>query len=202
MDFEGKSVLITGAGSRGGIGAATAHAFARDGASVVITGRNAERGAEVVDDITAGGGKARFILADLSELADVEPRRELDALEPLELKRARLAVHHQEQVATPAQRRELPRRERSARQPILLLHQGGGPAERCRHTDRLAQQHHVALRHTAHDRARSKAGQHMRPNVVGALLAPEEAVRHDAAAVSERSEPNLGRWAHDAVLPR
>ncbi|PTM82581.1 SDR family NAD(P)-dependent oxidoreductase [Streptomyces sp. VMFN-G11Ma] len=72
MDFEGKSVLITGAGSRGGIGAATAHAFARDGASVVITGRNAERGAEVVDDITAGGGRARFILADLSELADVE----------------------------------------------------------------------------------------------------------------------------------
>jgi NAD(P)-dependent dehydrogenase (short-subunit alcohol dehydrogenase family) len=72
MDFEGKSVLITGAGSRGGIGAATAHAFARDGASVVITGRNAERGTEVVDDITANGGKARFILADLSDLADVE----------------------------------------------------------------------------------------------------------------------------------
>ncbi|MFD0309729.1 SDR family NAD(P)-dependent oxidoreductase [Streptomyces sp. NPDC127119] len=72
MDFEGKRVLITGAGSRGGIGAATAHAFARDGASVVITGRNADRGAEVVDDITAGGGRARFILADLSDLADVE----------------------------------------------------------------------------------------------------------------------------------
>ncbi|MET7356281.1 SDR family NAD(P)-dependent oxidoreductase [Streptomyces mirabilis] len=72
MEFEGKSVLVTGAGSRGGIGAATAHAFARDGASVVITGRNAERGTEVVDDITAAGGKARFILADLSDLADVE----------------------------------------------------------------------------------------------------------------------------------
>lgn len=72
MDFNGKNVLITGAGSRGGIGAATAHAFARDGASVVITGRNVERGAEVVDDITAEGGKARFILADLSDLADVE----------------------------------------------------------------------------------------------------------------------------------
>ena len=72
MDFNGKNVLITGAGSRGGIGAATAHAFARDGASVVITGRNVERGAEVVDDITAEGGKARFILANLSDLADVE----------------------------------------------------------------------------------------------------------------------------------
>ncbi|MCM3302551.1 SDR family NAD(P)-dependent oxidoreductase [Streptomyces pseudogriseolus] len=72
MDFEGKNVLVTGAGARGGIGAATAHAFARGGASVVISGRNAERGAQVVDDITAAGGKARFVLADLSELADVE----------------------------------------------------------------------------------------------------------------------------------
>ncbi|MFE7069224.1 SDR family NAD(P)-dependent oxidoreductase [Streptomyces sp. NPDC057620] len=72
VEFEGKRILITGAGSRGGIGAATAHAFARGGASVVITGRNAERGAEVVDNITAGGGKARFVLADLSDLADVE----------------------------------------------------------------------------------------------------------------------------------
>jgi NAD(P)-dependent dehydrogenase (short-subunit alcohol dehydrogenase family) len=60
MGFEGKTVLITGAGSRGGIGAATAHTFARDGASVVITGRNAERGTEVVNDITANGGKARL----------------------------------------------------------------------------------------------------------------------------------------------
>jgi NAD(P)-dependent dehydrogenase (short-subunit alcohol dehydrogenase family) len=72
MDFGGKNVLITGAGARGGIGAATAHTFAREGAAVAITGRNQARGDQVVGDITADGGNARFILADLSKLADVE----------------------------------------------------------------------------------------------------------------------------------
>jgi NAD(P)-dependent dehydrogenase (short-subunit alcohol dehydrogenase family) len=72
MGFEGKNVLVTGAGARGGIGAATAHAFAREGASVVISGRDAERGAEVVQDIVDDGGRARFVLADLSDLAAVE----------------------------------------------------------------------------------------------------------------------------------
>ncbi len=51
---------------------------------MVITGRNAERGAEVADDITSGGGKARFVLADLSDLADVgrlaEEAGEIDVL--------------------------------------------------------------------------------------------------------------------------
>ena len=67
-----KNVLITGAGSRGGIGAAIAHAFARDGHTAVITGRNQERGDAVVADIRAEGGEARFILADLSNFADVD----------------------------------------------------------------------------------------------------------------------------------
>lgn len=67
-----KNVLITGAGSRGGIGAAIAHAFARDGATVLITGRHQERGNDVVADIAAAGGEARFILADLSVPADVD----------------------------------------------------------------------------------------------------------------------------------
>ena len=72
MSLSRKNVLITGAGSRGGIGAATAQAFARDGAAVVITGRHQERGDEVVADIVAAGGEARFILADLSDAADVD----------------------------------------------------------------------------------------------------------------------------------
>lgn len=72
MSSNGKNVLITGAGSRGGIGAAIAEAFAREGATVVITGRNQERGDEVVADILAAGGEARFILADLSNHADVD----------------------------------------------------------------------------------------------------------------------------------
>jgi NAD(P)-dependent dehydrogenase (short-subunit alcohol dehydrogenase family) len=72
MGSNGKTVLITGAGARGGIGAASAQAFARDGATVLITGRNRERGEEVVADIRAAGGEARFILADLSDSADVD----------------------------------------------------------------------------------------------------------------------------------
>ncbi|MTD57290.1 glucose 1-dehydrogenase [Amycolatopsis sp. RM579] len=72
MSSNRKNVLITGAGSRGGIGAAIAHTFARDGATVLITGRHQERGDEVVADILAAGGEARFILADLSDHADVD----------------------------------------------------------------------------------------------------------------------------------
>ncbi|XP_054167677.1 uncharacterized oxidoreductase YmfI-like [Oppia nitens] len=44
-DFTGKVALITGSSS--GIGAATAQLFAKSGANVVITGRNADRVAKV-----------------------------------------------------------------------------------------------------------------------------------------------------------
>ncbi|PRY32437.1 SDR family NAD(P)-dependent oxidoreductase [Umezawaea tangerina] len=72
MSSTKKNVLITGAGSRGGIGSAIAHAFARDGAVVLITGRHRERGDGVVADIVAAGGEARFILADLADPAEVD----------------------------------------------------------------------------------------------------------------------------------
>jgi NAD(P)-dependent dehydrogenase (short-subunit alcohol dehydrogenase family) len=72
MSSTNKTVLITGAGQAGGIGAAIAHAFARDGHTVLITGRNQERGDGVVADIVAAGGEARFLLANLSDPADVD----------------------------------------------------------------------------------------------------------------------------------
>lgn len=59
-DFAGKAVLVTGATS--GIGRATAIAFARCGARVMIVGRDAARGAEVA---SACGADARFHQADL-----------------------------------------------------------------------------------------------------------------------------------------
>ena len=63
MRLEGKVALITGGTS--GIGSATAIRFAREGAAVAITGRNRERGEDVVRDITAAGGEALFVQADV-----------------------------------------------------------------------------------------------------------------------------------------
>ena len=64
-DLEGLSALVTGATS--GIGRAAAEELGRHGAEVLVHGRDATRGAAVVDAITADGGKARFAAADLSD---------------------------------------------------------------------------------------------------------------------------------------
>jgi len=61
--LEGKCVLITG--GNGGIGRASAILLAREGARVAITGRNPERGAEVVREIEEAGGDAHFSLCDV-----------------------------------------------------------------------------------------------------------------------------------------
>ena len=67
MRLKDKVALITGGTS--GIGSATAIRFAREGASVAITGRNSERGEQVVQAITENGGEAIFIRSDVC-LAD------------------------------------------------------------------------------------------------------------------------------------
>jgi NAD(P)-dependent dehydrogenase (short-subunit alcohol dehydrogenase family) len=64
LRLEGKTALVTGATSN--IGRAIAIAFGAEGARVVVSGRNVERGAEVVDRIRAGGGGAEFVAADLN----------------------------------------------------------------------------------------------------------------------------------------
>ncbi len=64
-DLDGLSALITGATS--GIGKAAAQELGRHGADVVVHGRDAGRGQAVVDAITAEGGNARFVGADLSD---------------------------------------------------------------------------------------------------------------------------------------
>jgi NAD(P)-dependent dehydrogenase (short-subunit alcohol dehydrogenase family) len=63
MRLDGKVALITGGNS--GIGAATAKLFAAEGAAVAITGRNKERGEQIVNDIAASGGEALFIRSDV-----------------------------------------------------------------------------------------------------------------------------------------
>jgi NAD(P)-dependent dehydrogenase (short-subunit alcohol dehydrogenase family) len=68
--FENKVVLITGGTS--GIGRATAVAFAREGAKVVISGRRKTEGEETVALITKAGSKGLFVQSDVSDEAQVK----------------------------------------------------------------------------------------------------------------------------------
>jgi NAD(P)-dependent dehydrogenase (short-subunit alcohol dehydrogenase family) len=69
-DLEGLSALVTGATS--GIGQATAEELGRHGAEIVVHGRDADRGSAVAGTITAEGGKARFVAADLTDPAQLD----------------------------------------------------------------------------------------------------------------------------------
>lgn len=59
--FNGKVVIVTGASS--GIGADAAVGFAREGATVVLVGRNTERLNKVASNITANGSSTPLIIA-------------------------------------------------------------------------------------------------------------------------------------------
>jgi NAD(P)-dependent dehydrogenase (short-subunit alcohol dehydrogenase family) len=61
--LEHKTSLVTGSTSN--IGRAIALAFAAEGSHVIVSGRSADRGAEVVDRIRTAGGRADFVRADL-----------------------------------------------------------------------------------------------------------------------------------------
>jgi NAD(P)-dependent dehydrogenase (short-subunit alcohol dehydrogenase family) len=62
--LAGEMALITG--STSGLGKAIAVRFAAEGAAVCVTGRDPTRGAEVLERVTAAGGRAVFVAADLA----------------------------------------------------------------------------------------------------------------------------------------
>lgn len=68
VSLEGKTALVTG--STDGLGKELARQLGALGATVIVHGRNAERGAEVVKEIADAGGRAVFQRADLGSLAE------------------------------------------------------------------------------------------------------------------------------------
>ncbi|OIK00849.1 short-chain dehydrogenase [Streptomyces sp. MUSC 14] len=66
--LRNRTALVTGSTSN--IGQAIAEALAAEGAHVVVSGRNRERGAQVVEGIRASGGRADFVAADLDGSAE------------------------------------------------------------------------------------------------------------------------------------
>jgi len=67
--MNNKVVLITGALT--GIGRATALAFAREGARIVISGRHEEEGEKLVDELGKLGAEAEFVRSDVRHEDDV-----------------------------------------------------------------------------------------------------------------------------------
>jgi NAD(P)-dependent dehydrogenase (short-subunit alcohol dehydrogenase family) len=65
---DGKVALVTGGAS--GIGAACAEALAREGATVVVTDVQDEKGGALANSIVEGGGKARYFHHDVTREED------------------------------------------------------------------------------------------------------------------------------------
>src|ERR1700694_3876918 len=83
--LEGKVALVTG--SSRGIGAAIARLFAREGARVVVHGRDRAALSAVRAEIEQDGGKALDVIGDVTRFAEIEAMRQRieDELGPVEI---------------------------------------------------------------------------------------------------------------------
>lgn len=69
LDFQDKTVCVTGAGR--GIGKSAAIAFGSLGAHVIVVSRSENQLADTAHEIEKAGGKAAIITADLSKVASI-----------------------------------------------------------------------------------------------------------------------------------
>jgi NAD(P)-dependent dehydrogenase (short-subunit alcohol dehydrogenase family) len=69
MRFKGKVVIVTGSSS--GIGKATALAFAREGAKIVVTGRDKRKCEQAAHEVVNAGGECIVFCADVSKAKEV-----------------------------------------------------------------------------------------------------------------------------------
>ena len=76
--FTDRTALITG--STGGLGVAIASTLAAEGATVVVSGRDKQRGDAVVADIRSRGGRAEFVAADIGAGSDEVTRLAQEAV--------------------------------------------------------------------------------------------------------------------------
>ena len=71
MRLKGKVAIVTGAS--GGIGAAIAHAYAKEGALVIVVNKNnPQKGIEVANEIKQEGGLAQAMTCDVSKREAVQ----------------------------------------------------------------------------------------------------------------------------------
>ena len=84
-ELDGVVALVTG--SSRGIGAAIARLFAEAGAAVAVHGRDRQSANAVQEQITAAGGRAISVLADLTDPAQIEAARASieDSLGPVDV---------------------------------------------------------------------------------------------------------------------
>jgi len=79
--LQNKTALVTGSTSN--LGKAIAQRFADEGAHVIVSGRDLERGTAIVDEIRSAGGTADFVRADLDGSSAASQKLAAEALELL-----------------------------------------------------------------------------------------------------------------------
>ena len=96
MKLDGQTAIVTGAGR--GIGRATALAFAREGASVVLAARSVSEIETVADEIRGAGGESLPVPTDVSNKSEVDAmvKQALDRFGKVDLlvNNAGVAIHN------------------------------------------------------------------------------------------------------------